>query len=234
MSFLKSSRPCYSLKLPLTNQRVEYSAFTVRSERTLMLASMGGDMTEIINAVINTVNDHVQTKDIRAEDLPQCEVELLLLNLRAKSVGESLELQVTDSETGNSYPTKLDLREVTINVSDKFKDKIELSNGMTVCLKIPSMRTLEGLDNQDNEFDYSMSVLSRCLQSIVVDDECYAAADLSQQEISDFFLDLSPSDFNMLVSDFLLNMPRMSHTVQVARDDGSTFEAEISGLANFL
>lgn len=200
-----------------------------------MLATLSGDADEITNAAINTINDHIHSASIKAEELPQAEAELLLLLMRAKSVGETIDVTVTDplDETAK-YPVKIDLTEITVNVDPEFKSTVHLKSGEIIEFRLPGLRTLEGLDTEMNEFDQSVEIISRCINTISVEDEVYAKSDLQANEVKDFILDLDPGDFKLIADSFLSRIPKLSHSVKVDREDGSSFEAEISGLASFL
>ena len=235
MSLKRSHRPEYRVQLPVTNKRLNYSSFTMRTERTLMLATMGGDADEITNAAINCINDHIGSSTVKAEDLPQVEAELLLLLMRAKSVGETIDVNVTDplDETAN-YPVKIDLTDITVDVDPEFKSTIQLKSGEIIEFRLPGLRRLEGLNPDLNEFDQSVEIIGRCINTIAIEEEVYAKSDLQMSELKDFILDLDPGDFKVIADSFLSRMPKLSHTVNVEREDGSSFEAEITGLASFL
>lgn len=200
-----------------------------------MLATQGGDPDEIIQGVINCINDHLKTETIRAEDLPQCEAELLLLLMRAKSVGEVIDVRISDPDNEEVvYEHKVDLSDIKIDIDPDFSDKIVFSTGEMVEFRLPGLRTLEGLDEDMGEFDQSIEILSRCLQSVVVGEEVFAKVDLKESEIKDFFLDLEQGEFQKIVNSFLLKIPKLIHKTTIEREDGSTFEAEVTGLASFL
>ena len=234
MSILKSARPEYSLELPISRRKVNYTAFTMRTERTLMMATEGENIDEITAAVINCLNDHIRTSDVKAEDLPQAEAELLLLNMRAKSVGEKIQMTLTDPEDGQSYPTSIDLQKISIQTDPGFKELIELSNGVTLQLRLPGLTTLTNFDEKDNEFDQTMDILSRCVKSIVDGDECYMASDLNMNDIKEFLLDLESGDFKKITEQFFNKMPRLAHKVKVKKPDGKYLTVEVSGIASFL
>jgi hypothetical protein len=200
-----------------------------------MLATMSGDTDEITNSVVNTINDHIGNSTIKAEDLPQAEAELLLLLMRAKSVGETIDVTVTDPEDPEAtYPVKVDLSDIGVDVDPDLQTVIALKGGEVLEFRLPGLRTLEGLDDDLNEFDQSVEIMARCIKTISVGDEVYAPTDLKKGEIKEFILELDSGEFKVITDQFLTKIPKLSYTVIIEREDGSSFEAVISGIASFL
>jgi hypothetical protein len=235
---LKSSKPEYRIQLPVSNKRCAYTTFTLGTELTLMQASQGGDMKEIITAMINCLNDHIRTDGIKAEDLPQAEAELLLINMRSKSAGSNVEVLVTDpQDPEKTYPAKIDLSKIVIEQAEDFSPNVELSDGRVVCMKIPSLTSsLDSVEaNEDGEDDTitNLKLLAKSIKSVVVDDEAYAASDFSEEELLEFVKDLDVAD-GLKLTGYLDTLPAVKASVTIKRDDGTKFTEEVSGLASFL
>ena len=96
------STPTYELTLPSTGKKVKYRPFLVKEEKLLILALDSKDQFEITNSVKDVLKKCVITRGIKIDDLPTFDIEYLFLNIRAKSVGEDINLIVTcpdDKET---------------------------------------------------------------------------------------------------------------------------------------
>ena len=200
-----------------------------------MMATAGNNMDEITAAVCNVVNDHLRTSGIKAEELPQSEVELLILNMRAKSVGEKIELIITDPETDKNYPTNINLSQVKIVEDKAFKSDITLSDERILSLKLPGIKSMDGIEmTEGNEFDSTIDILVRCFKTVVDGDEVYARGDVDDATIKEFFLDLESGDFQKITDSFFNRMPKLQAKVKAKREDGSTLEVLVEGLASFL
>jgi len=93
--------PEYELTLPSNKSKVVYRPFLVKEEKILLIAMETGDEKSMINAVKTIIKNCTNLK-AKVEDLPTFDIEYLFLKIRAKSVGESVKLQVTcpdDEET---------------------------------------------------------------------------------------------------------------------------------------
>ena len=236
MSLKRSHTPEYRLTLPLTKKRVAYSPFNMKSERTLMLATQSQDMGQIIDSVINVLNDNIKTDGINAEELPQAELELLLIQMRGKSVGEEIELNITDPEDGKVYPVSVDLTEITVETDKEFKDVVKLTDGTVIKFRLPTIRMTEVIDT-DNEFDSSMKIICDCVVSVVDGqnpEEVYSKEDVTEEELMDFFMSLSQKEFNIITDQFFSKIPKLSTVVSVPREGKEPMEVRVEGLANFL
>lgn len=201
-----------------------------------MLATQSEDMAEITAALINTINDCIVTDGIKAEELPQAEAELLLLNMRSKSVGEKVSIVVTDpeDEDGKSYPVDIDLSKITVEVAKDFENVITFEDGTVVEFNLPNIKSMEDVEESDNEFDSTMTVLTNCVKAVTIDEECINRADLKDDEIREFLLDMSSGDFKLMNDKFFSKIPQLATTVKIKRADGTSFSMEVSGLGSFF
>ena len=200
-----------------------------------MLATMSEDPEEISQAVINTLNDHIKTEGIKAEELPQAEAELLLLWMRAKSVGETVKITVTDpDEPSVTYPVSVKLTDIKVDIDEKFSDQAVLDDGTILKMKLPGITALDGVGEESNEFDSTLMVLANCVKCIIMGEEATMAKDMEMEEIFNFLLDLSSGEFQRLSDSFVTRMPKLHTMVSVTRKDGSKLEVPVNGLASFL
>ena len=206
----------------------------MRSERSLMLATEGENPEENSRAVINTLNDHINTEGISAEDLPQAEAELLLLNMRAKSVGEKISIRITDPELkGVSYPVNIDLTDIQVVVDKDFKDTIKLNDETTI-IDLPGLTSLDLIDDQEDDFNMTIQMLASCIRCLVIDDETHTKSDTAKSEFVDFLFDLDAGSFQQITDQFFTKLPKLFHTVTVTKKNEETMDYEVVGLASFL
>ena len=87
--------PTYELNLPSTGKKIKYRPFLVKEEKILILALETRDQNQITNAVKDVLKKCVITRGIKIDDLPTFDIEYLFLNIRAKSIGEDINMIVT-------------------------------------------------------------------------------------------------------------------------------------------
>ena len=86
--------PTYELEIPSNGKKIKYRPFVVKEEKLLLLALETNDEKEIERAVKTLLKGCIQSR-IKIEDLPLFDLEYIFLNIRAVSVGEIIEMNVT-------------------------------------------------------------------------------------------------------------------------------------------
>ena len=92
--------PTYELKLPSTGKKIKYRPFLVREEKILIMAIESKNQNEITNSVKDTLKNCIITRGVKVDDLPTFDIEFIFLNIRSKSIGESINIMVTCPDDG--------------------------------------------------------------------------------------------------------------------------------------
>ena len=150
---------------------------------------------------------------LNLDDIPLVDVEYLFLQLRSKSVGETVELvkPFECSECGHkdNIKIKVDLSKVEVKQSDVETD-IKLTDKVGIKMKYPtfSVSTVQGKDETERIFD----ILCKCVDSIYDENGVYAAKDYTTKELRDFLESLTQGQFQDL-TEFFNSLPSLSHEV---------------------
>ena len=241
MPLPKINTPTYELTLPSNRKKVKYRPFLVREEKILVLALESEDQKQITDAIIQIIGDCLITKNIDVTKLPTFDIEYLFLNVRSKSVGETVEVNVTCPDDGK---TKV---ETSINIDDikVVKDKdhkliVQLDDKYSMKLKYPSLDQFI-----ENNFDFemaapnesvsaAMSMLSSCIDMIYDDEESWDASESTKEELDEFIDQLNTKQFQQ-VEEFFRTMPKLSHKLKVTNPQtGVESEVILEGLASFF
>ena len=59
-------------------------------------------MAQITNAIIEILSECISTRGVKVAELATFDIEYLFLNIRAKSVGEQIEVKVTCPDDGET------------------------------------------------------------------------------------------------------------------------------------
>ena len=102
MPLPKVNTPTFELVLPSNGKKIKYRPFLVREEKILVMAMESDDMKQITSAIIDILNNCILTKTIKIEKLSTFDIEYLFLNVRSKSVGETVEVNVTCPDDGET------------------------------------------------------------------------------------------------------------------------------------
>ena len=238
MPLPKIATPTYELELPSTGQSINYRPFLVKEEKLLVLALETEDTKQITTAIKNVLKNCVLTKGIKVDQLPTFDIEFLFLNIRGKSVGEEIEVNIIcpdDEET--QVPITIDLDDIKVQKNDKHTNQIKLDKDLMMELKYPSLEQFikNNFDfNDANAMDQSFELIATCIDKIFTADEVWATADCTKKEVKDFLEQMNSAQFK-LIEEFFTTMPKLSHTIKV-KNPKTKVESDVvlEGLASFF
>ena len=238
MPLPKIATPTYELELPSTDETIKYRPFLVKEEKLLVIALESEDTKQITNAIKAVLKSCVLTKGVKVEQLPTFDIEFLFLNIRGKSVGEDLEVNVTcpdDDET--QVPVTIYLDDIEVQKDDNHSNKIKLDDTIMMELKYPSLDQFikNNFDfNEKNAMDQSFDLIATCIDKVYTQDEVWAAADCTKKEMKDFLEQMNSSQFKE-IENFFETMPKLSHTIKITNPKTKVeSDVVLEGLASFF
>ncbi len=238
MPLPKIATPTYELELPSTGEVVTYRPFLVKEEKVLVIALESEDTKQITNAIKAVLKNCVLTKGIKVEKLPTFDIEYLFLNIRGKSVGEELDVNVIcPDDEKTTVQVSIDLDDIQVIKNDDHDNKIKLDDNLMMELKYPS---LDQFIKNNFEFDeknamaQSFELIATCIDKIYTEDEVWASADCTKKELNEFLESMNSSQFKGIET-FFETMPKLSHTIEVTNPKTKVkSEVVLEGLASFF
>ena len=238
MPLPKINTPTYDLTLPSTGKKIKYRPFLVKEEKILIMALETEDISQITNAIVEILNDCILTKGVSVSKLATFDIEYLFLNVRAKSVGETVEVNVVcPDDNKTSVQMEINLDSIKVQKTRGHKNIVKLDDQYSMKLKYPSLD--EFIDsnfesNEESDVDKSMNMIKLCIEMVYDKEESWAASDSTQQELEEFIEQLNSKQFKS-IENFFETMPKLSHKVKVINP---TTEVEsdlvLEGLASFF
>lgn len=233
--------PTHELELPSTGQVIEYRPFLVKEEKILVLALESGSQNQITKAVKDVLKNCIKTKGVKVDKLPTFDIEYLFLNVRAKSVGESVDIEVTCPDDGETTVTEtIYLDDIQVAKDPNHNPVIDIGNGYFIKMKYPSLDQfietnfeVEG-STTDQNFKKSLALIASCIDSVYSEDEAWDPSDCTKKELTDFIEQLNSSQFKE-IEKFFETTPKLAHTVTVVNPNTKVkSEVTIEGLASFF
>jgi hypothetical protein len=238
MPLPKIATPTYELELPSTGKTIQYRPFLVKEEKLLVIALESDSTKQITTAIKSVIKNCVLTKGVKIEDLPTFDIEYLFLNIRGKSVGEDIEVNIVcpdDEET--SVTVNVNLDDIQVIKSDDHTDKIKLDDKIMMQMKYPSLDQFikNNFDISDkNVMDQSFELIASCVDKIFTEDEVWTTSDCTKKEMNDFLEQMNSSQFKEIEA-FFQTMPKLSHTIKVTNPNTKVeSEVVLEGLASFF
>lgn len=238
MPLPKISTPTYELELPSTGETIQYRPFLVKEEKLLVIALESEDMKQITTAIKTVIKNCILTKNIKVESLPTFDIEYLFLNIRGKSVGEELEVNIICPDDGETQvPVKINLDDIRVQKNDEHSNRIKLDDSIMMEMKYPSLDQFikNNFDFSDkNAMDQSFELIASCIDKIFTEEEVWTAGDVTKKEMNDFLESMNSSQFKD-IEKFFETMPKLSHTIKVT-NPVTEIESEVvlEGLASFF
>ena len=239
MPLPKINTPTYELELPSTGKKIKYRPFLVREEKILLLALESEDMKQITDSVVSILSDCIITRGVKVSDLSTFDIEYLFLNVRARSVGESVEVNITcPDDNTTTVPVEIDLDSIKIVKDKNHKNTIKLDDKLSMKLKYPSLDQFIDSNfetsNDASEVDKSMSMVVSCIDMVYDDEESWDASDCTKKELEEFLEQLNSKQFKEIET-FFTTMPKLSHTVKVTNPNTKVkSDVVLEGLASFF
>jgi len=228
--------PTYELTLPSNGKKVKYRPFLVKEEKILILAIESGDPKDITRAIKDVLKSCISTRGIKVDELPTFDIEYLFLNIRAKSVGESVELIVRCPDDGaTEVNATVYIDEIKVRKDKNHSTDIKLDDTYTLRMKYPS---LEQFVNENFSFsadvDSTFEIVASCIDIVFSEDEAWEAKDCTKKELVTFVEQFNSAQFKE-VEKFFDTMPKLSHTITVTNPNtGVESEVVLEGLSSFF
>ena len=238
MPLPKIATPTYELELPSTGQNISYRPFLVKEEKVLVIALESEDNKQITTAIKAVLKNCILTKGIKVELLPTFDIEFLFLNIRGKSVGEELEVNIICPDDGETeVPVTINLDDIEIKKDEKHTNKIKLDNTIMMEMKYPSLDQFikNNFDfNDKNAMDQSFDLIATSIDKIYTEDEVWATADCTKKEVKEFLDSMNSTQFKEIES-FFETMPKLSHSISVTNPKTKVkSDVVLEGLASFF
>ena len=238
MPLPKIATPTYELVLPSTDETIQFRPFLVKEEKLLVLALESEDNKQITTAIKAVLKACVLTKGIKIETLPTFDIEFLFLNIRGKSVGEELDVNIVcPDDEKTEVAVKIDLDDIEVQRDENHTNQIKLDDTLMMEMKYPSLDEFikSNFDfNDRNQMDQSFQLIASCIDKVYSEDEAWATADCTKKEVNEFLESMNSSQFKEIET-FFTTMPKLSHTINV-KNPKTKVESEVvlEGLASFF
>ena len=238
MPLPKIATPTYSMVLPSLEKEINYRPFLVKEEKLLVLALESEDTKQITTAIKAVLKSCVLTKGIKVESLPTFDIEFLFLNIRGKSVGEQIDVNVIcPDDEKTSVKVVIDLDDIKVQKTESHTNKVQLDKNLMMELKYPSLDEFikNNFDFKDeNAMEQSFKLIASCIDKIYNEEEVWVAGDCTKKEITEFLESMNSQQFKK-IEEFFTTMPKLSHTINVKNPETKVeSEVVLECLASFF
>ena len=242
MALPKLDVPIYDVEVPSTKKKIRFRPFTVKEEKLFLMAAQSDDNETITKTIIQVLNNCI-LDDLNIESIPMFDLEYLFLNLRARSIGEVVELsyKCNNEVVGEGGESKKCNNVVNIGVNlleikpseTNIQNKIELTDKLGVVMKFPNLKLLEKIEAKD-EFEIVIDLIIECIDYIYDDENIYYAKDSTKEELMEFLDSFQSKDLEKLKS-FFDTLPKITKDIDFKCNKCGYHETlKLEGIQNFF
>lgn len=224
----------YTLTVPSTQEEIKFRPFLVKEQKILMIAQESGDEKQIADAMEKLVSN-CTFGAINASTAPMFDVEYVFLQLRSKSVGSKITLNITcpdDNET--KVEVEIDVDDIGVQMTLEHSLDIEITDSISVTLRYPRLKDLHGVPDELSDFEKTLLLLIECIESVTSGEEVINKIDMTQDEIIEFVDSFNSKQIEDVMK-FFETMPKLRHVVDVVNPKTKVKgEVLLEGLETFL
>ena len=233
MALPQLTAPEFQTKLPSTQETIHFRPFLVKEEKLLLMAQQGKDQKEILNVVFQILESCLKTP-LEVKKLAPFDIEWLFLQLRAKSVGEVIDLKLKHmkEECQGITDVEININDIKVQYPDKKDDVIMMDQNIGVKMRYPSVEMVDPEKFEDPSIKDIFGLLDKCIVNVFDADQVYN--EFTSQELTDFLESLDQKQFQKIV-DFFNNTPKVKHTVEYkCAKCGEIVKYPLEGLLDFF
>jgi len=237
MPLPKINTPTYELSLPSNGKKIKYRPFLVREEKILIMALETENQKQITDAVVEILDACIMTRGVKVQNLATFDIEYIFLNVRSKSVGETINVNIIcpdDEKTSVEVP--IDLESIKVKKDKSHTNIVKIDDNLSLKLKYPSMDQFieSNFESSDDTIKNTMKVITSSIDMIFSEEESWNASESTEKELEDFIEQLNSKQFQT-IEKFFDTMPKLSHKVKVTNPKTNVESTVIlEGLAAFF
>ena len=233
MALPKLNTLTYELTLPSTGEQLKFRPFLVKEQKTLLIAQESEDDKQIQDAFAQII-DACTFGEIDAYTIPMFDIEYIFLQLRGKSVGEKVQINVLcPDDEKTRVDVEINLEDVGIQMVEEHTNIIQLTDNISVIMKYPTLSDMSGFGDA-GEVTSVFTMMKRCINEIHDKETIYNKIDISEKDLDEFIDSMSTENFENF-SAFFETMPKLQHMVTVKNPKTKKKnEVLIEGLQSFF
>jgi len=228
--------PVYTLTVPSTKKEIKYRPFLVREEKALLIAQMTNEVDVMLDTLKSVIQSCVITK-IDVDKLASFDFEYIFSQLRAVSVGETVDLSIRCDFCNDERAVSnvsINLTELKVEIPKDFNNKIILFDKVGVVMKYPTVTDITNAQMNRGNIDDMFQTVANCIESIFDEEEIHNVSEQTNEEVIAFLDSLKGEEFKKM-ENYFDELPKLSkvinYTCPVCKKEQSK---TVAGLANFF
>lgn len=225
-----NTNPTFMDTIPSTGKKIKYRGYTAGEEQTMLVAKESKDFTTILTNIKDVIKA-CSFDEVDPEELASFDIEYLLLALRAKSVGEEIELTLKCEKCEGQNDAALNIDEVKKVDVPKDGNIIKLNDTVMLIMKWPGFGILEEMSKKDTDI---FKIIASLIKQVVHGENVIEASELDPAEVVKFCRKLNSKNIKK-ISDWVRTTPTINHEHSVkCAHCGHENKYKFMGMNNFF
>lgn len=230
MALPKIDKPLFDIELPIINQKGKFRPYLVKEEKILLLAQQSEDIDQIILATKQIIGNCMEQGDIDIDRLPSWALEWILIQLRIRSVGESVKASFRDKEDDQVYEFEIKLEDIELKVDPNHTNTIQITDEVGLIMKYPSLDLASMFVNSE---DTGYDSIRACIDKVFTENEIMEFDSHTEEEQVQFVEQFSKSEIEKLLV-FFDTAPKVEYVVEYTNKKGTERRLELNTLTDFF
>lgn len=230
MPLPKLELPLYQLTVPSTGAVINFRPFLVKEHKILL--TLENANSEEITRIVKELIDVCTFKQLDIKELANFDIEYIFIQLRSKSIGETLSLTLK-CECGNNIEINANLADANVERKSEHSNKISLTPTIWIEMRYPSFDEVIEVYNT-NDKDKVIDLVINCIKGVYDNQQYWSSADYSKNEILEFVNDFTKEQFDK-IENFFVTMPKLKQTIEAdCNKCGKHNKVVLEGLQSFF
>ncbi len=230
MALPKIELPLFELEVPSTGKKVKYRPFTVKEEKILLVAQEAKDIDQIVLAIKQIIANCVY--DIDPENLPMFDLEYIMINIRAKSVNNTVDFKIRDPDTKEEVSLTVNIEDVKVQFKPDHKNVIKINDDSALIMRYPTINELKTLFKAKNK-QSMFNIMVSCIASIESGGSVYLTNEYTEEELIAFVDGLSNSTLGD-IKQFFDTLPVLRFECEYTNKNGNKRVFVVEGMESFF
>ena len=240
MALPKIDLPTFKVYLPSLEKEVSFRPFIVKEEKLLLIANESDDFETTIDTIKQVIQNCIVTEGVDVNALPLFEIEFMFLHLRARSMGEKINLAyicenvVDDKPCKNEMELEVDLLKAALDTKVN-NNNIKLTDKVGIKLRYPSIEVSRIINSEINDVDKAIQLIEDCTEYLYDDEQVYKVSEMQPGEFKKFIEDdLTQAQFQKLRL-FFENIPTIKYSSDLTcKKCSKVHKIELEGILDFF
>ena len=223
--------PTYDEVLPVSKTKVKFRPFLVKEEKIFLLANSDVNNSKEIFSAVKQILENCTFGMVDISKLPMVDVEWLFVQIRKRSIGETIAstVECMECKAKIDYPIDLNSMDIINEVKD---NNISVANDTIITMKYPTLELTDGLESYD-EVDVPVAIIANMISMITIKDTVYDAQDFKRDELIVWLENLTQKQAGLL-EEFILKLPKLAYADKIKCQCGADINIYMEGLENFF